>query len=181
MGDTDEEAQPSAKAGSGLEPDADPEAVALRDAEAKRIGARLRAARRALGLTQQEMADRLGVHAKTYPKWESGERVRSWTRLIAASEACDTSPNAILGYAEGEAAEAAVRTALDPEAFGAALEAVAHLSVTRAGGDEGVTADGAFWAAMGGAFVEVIALTVRGAGAKEARAFLDAMPDLARG
>ena len=162
------------------ETDLDPQTTAARDAEARRVGARLKTARRALGLTQREMADRLGVHEKTYPKWESGERVRSWTRLIAASEACGTSPNALLGYEEG-GPDAAVRAALDPEVFGAALEAISRLAAARATDGETVTRDPAFWTMMGEAFIEVIAMTVRGADAREARAFLDGVSYSLRG
>ena len=168
------------------ETDLDPEATAARDAEAKRLGARLKTARRALGLTQREMADRLGVHEKTYPKWESGERVRSWTRLVAASEACRTSPNALLGYEDdaaggGGEADAAVRAALDPEVFGAALEAISRLAAARTTDGEAFIRDTAFWTTMGEAFIEVIAMTVRGGDAREARAFLDGVSYSLRG
>ena len=151
----------------------DPETDAARDAEAKRIGARLKAARRALGITQHQMADRLGVHEKTYPKWESGERVRSWTRLIAAAEACDTTPSALLGYAPGDEIGDRLREALDPALLGAALEGIARLSAAKAERGEPMGGDEAFWTAMGGALAEVVAMSVRGAGAKEASVFLD--------
>ncbi len=41
----------------------------------KTIGARLRAARLALGLTQKDLYEPLGVKAATWNHWESGKRL----------------------------------------------------------------------------------------------------------
>lgn len=41
----------------------------------KAIGARLRAARLALGLTQKDLYEPLGVKAATWNHWESGKRL----------------------------------------------------------------------------------------------------------
>lgn len=43
----------------------------------------LEPARKRLGYTQQEIADRLGVHVRTWAKWISGERTCPWTVWLA--------------------------------------------------------------------------------------------------
>jgi DNA-binding transcriptional regulator YiaG len=44
---------------------------------------RLEPMRRQLGLTQQEVADRLGVHVRTWAKWIAGERACPWSVWLA--------------------------------------------------------------------------------------------------
>ena len=50
------------------------------------IGARLRAARVALGLSQAELARGIGVRPNTYNQWESGKRL---VDPLVAADICD--------------------------------------------------------------------------------------------
>ena len=43
----------------------------------------LEPARSRLGLTQQEIADELGVHVRTWGKWIGGERACPWSVWLA--------------------------------------------------------------------------------------------------
>lgn len=147
---------------------------------ARRIGAQLREARKAVGLTQEQAAARLGVHAQSYHKWEKGDYVRSWTRLTAACEVFETSPNEILGYDPTDKLDTVVKEALDAELLGAALQAIALLAAAKATPEEPSGGDSDYWTAMGGAFAEVIAMTLRGADAREAGAFLSGVGYLLR-
>jgi transcriptional regulator with XRE-family HTH domain len=55
--------------------------------ERQRLAERLRALRQRLGLTQQNMADRLGVHLRSYQQWEYGRRgLRAPTRNLIERE-----------------------------------------------------------------------------------------------
>jgi transcriptional regulator with XRE-family HTH domain len=55
------------------------------------IGHRLRVARLALGLTQQDVARAVCVTLRTYRKYEAGQRPRSIRALVAFSQKYDTS------------------------------------------------------------------------------------------
>ena len=50
--------------------------------ERKTAGARLRAAREAMGLTQTEAADRVDVPQSRFSEWERGDRIPSWPTLM---------------------------------------------------------------------------------------------------
>ena len=143
-----------------------------RDEQARTIGRRLRAARKVLGLNQEQMALRLGVHPKTYPKWESGESVRSWARLLAACEVFDLTPNEMLGYDPVDKLALMVKDTLDPADVGLLLESIAELAVAMATSEQPSGSDEEFWNAMGSAFVEVLAMTIKDGNTREARAFL---------
>jgi transcriptional regulator with XRE-family HTH domain len=54
--------------------------------EASSLPARLRAARQRLGISQKELARRLGVNPKTLWKWEDGRVVRRYPRMSALLE-----------------------------------------------------------------------------------------------
>jgi transcriptional regulator with XRE-family HTH domain len=54
--------------------------------EASSLPARLRAARQRLGITQKELARRLGVNPKTLRKWEDGRVERRYPRMTALLE-----------------------------------------------------------------------------------------------
>lgn len=55
-------------------------------------GRRIRAAREAAGLSQEEAAERLGVERATYTQYERGRRVPTWTKLYELIEALGLSP-----------------------------------------------------------------------------------------
>ena len=55
--------------------------------ELKRLGKRLRDARHAKGLSQEQAAELIGVHAKYMPRLESGGANPTVTTLVAASAA----------------------------------------------------------------------------------------------
>lgn len=55
--------------------------------ELKRLGKRLRDARHARGLSQEQAAELIGVHAKYMPRLESGGANPTVTTLVAASTA----------------------------------------------------------------------------------------------
>ena len=142
------------------------------DEQVGAITARMRARREELGLTQAEVGARLGINANTYHLWETGERVRSFPRVVAVCDVLDMSPNELLGYDPSEKLDALLKDKLDPELLGTALEAIGQLAVKKATPELPTGGDEAFWGAMGEAFIEVLAMTVRGADAKEAGAFL---------
>lgn len=67
------------------------------------IGARLRMRRRAAGLSQQKLAEQLGVTFQQIQKYERGSNRIAGSTLILIAEALDTPPSYFLG--EGAAAE----------------------------------------------------------------------------
>lgn len=143
-----------------------------REEELRVIGARLKAKREALGLTQADVAARIGVHPGNYHLWEKGTRIRTFSRIMAACDVLDISPNELLGYDPAEKLDTMVKDRLDPELLGAALEAIAQLAATKATPERASGGDEAFWQAMGDAFAEVIAMTLRGAAPHDAKVFL---------
>lgn len=65
---------------------------------------RLNALRRHLGLTEQEIAARLGISPRSYRQWERGRRsMRGWTEfVIALSREFDVSIDWLASGAAGE-------------------------------------------------------------------------------
>jgi transcriptional regulator with XRE-family HTH domain len=70
------------------------------------IGARLRTARRASGMTQKQLAEELGVEAITVSRWERGVTTPSLPRLRRIAELTQTTvsdlvraPDAVTGHA----------------------------------------------------------------------------------
>lgn len=61
------------------------------------IGARLRARRRELGLSQTDLARRLGVSFQQVQKYESGANRVAASTLAAAARALETTPAWLLG------------------------------------------------------------------------------------
>jgi transcriptional regulator with XRE-family HTH domain len=61
------------------------------------IGARLRARRRALGLSQSELARKLGVSFQQVQKYESGANRLAASTLVAAAQALEINPACLLG------------------------------------------------------------------------------------
>lgn len=83
------------------------------------IGARLRARRRELGLSQSDLARKLGVSFQQVQKYESGANRISASTLIAAARALETSPAWLLGDEVPPSAEEAelMRALTRPDAL----------------------------------------------------------------
>jgi transcriptional regulator with XRE-family HTH domain len=61
------------------------------------IGARLRARRRQLGLSQTDLAEKLGVSFQQVQKYERGSNRIAASTLVAAAEALSTSVSSLVG------------------------------------------------------------------------------------
>lgn len=80
--------------------------VAKREAELKaeatrvrhEFGQRLKAARQAIGMTQQEIAQRLGLTRNGYQFYELGKRDPSLPKLMQLCKVLNVSPNELLGW-----------------------------------------------------------------------------------
>lgn len=62
------------------------------------IGMNIQSRRKQCGLTQEQLADRLGVSRQTVAKWESGETVPDMGNGQALAEALDVSLDVLIGY-----------------------------------------------------------------------------------
>lgn len=65
----------------------------------------LRAARLKKGLSQQEVADALGVAKSTYSMWETGNREPNLMRIIALTKILEVSGDELLGIVPVDKAE----------------------------------------------------------------------------
>lgn len=63
----------------------------------KNVGPRIRSARKQLGLTQEELGERIGIGKSSISEWESGKRVPDFEFLDALADAL----NVKLGYLIG--------------------------------------------------------------------------------
>ena len=67
------------------------------------IGERIKLRRLELGLTQQELAEKIGYHGKTaISKIESGERALRQTKIRPIADALETTVEYIMGWEESE-------------------------------------------------------------------------------
>lgn len=62
------------------------------------IGANIQSRRKMIGLTQEQVAERLGVSRQTVAKWESGESTPDLANAGALSAVLDVSLDALVGY-----------------------------------------------------------------------------------
>ncbi|WP_232501797.1 helix-turn-helix domain-containing protein [Eggerthella sp. YY7918] len=62
------------------------------------IGANIQSRRKVLGLTQEQLAERLGVSRQTVTKWETGETSPDLANAGALAEALDVSLDALVAY-----------------------------------------------------------------------------------
>ena len=69
----------------------------LQRAEWKGIGARIREARKKVGLTQQEVGELVGVGSQTVWCWESGRMKPNHEHLLELAHRCEVSTDWILG------------------------------------------------------------------------------------
>ena len=71
---------------------------------AARLPSRIRARRRALGLSQEEVARRTGVTLRTWQRWEAGSTKGHVVHLPAMAQALETTPEELLGMVDPQAA-----------------------------------------------------------------------------
>lgn len=62
------------------------------------IGANIQSRRKVLGLTQEQLAERLGVSRQTVAKWETGETSPDLANAGALAEVLDVSLDALVAY-----------------------------------------------------------------------------------
>ena len=79
------------------------------------MGARLRAARRAAGLTQKELGEALGVEAVTVSRWERGVTSPSLPRLRRIAELTETTVSDLVRAPDAASAHALELAALREE------------------------------------------------------------------
>lgn len=60
------------------------------------IGERIKEARKGVGMTQKELAEKLGVHQKDICRWETGERAPSIQKLTELCRCLKVSADRIL-------------------------------------------------------------------------------------
>lgn len=66
------------------------------------IGANIQSRRRAVGLTQEQLAERLGVSRQTVAKWEAGDTTPDLANAGALAQVLDVSLDALVAFdAEG--------------------------------------------------------------------------------
>lgn len=66
----------------------------------EKLGDRLRKQRQLNKLTQQELADRIGINRGAYSNWENGKREPSFSKLIELSKLLNTTPNYLLDISD---------------------------------------------------------------------------------
>lgn len=79
------------------------------------VGARLRTARRAAGLTQKQLAQELGVESITVSRWERGVTTPSLPRLRRIAEVTQTTVSDLVRAPDAVTAHAAELAALREE------------------------------------------------------------------
>lgn len=62
------------------------------------LGERIRKLRDERGLSQKQLADRLGVKKQTVSNWENGNAMPSMDMFVRVVELLHTTPNYLLGY-----------------------------------------------------------------------------------
>jgi transcriptional regulator with XRE-family HTH domain len=68
---------------------------------AEHFPVRLRELREAAGLTQRDLADKIGVHVDAVARWEQGRREPSWGTILALAEALGVDCTAFTTPSEG--------------------------------------------------------------------------------
>jgi Predicted transcriptional regulators len=78
------------------------------------IGERIRDARKAAGLTQQELAEKVGIRNTSVSKWESGAVKQIPTeRLMVLAEALGKTPSELLGWDDAKERMAVTGVTMD--------------------------------------------------------------------
>ncbi len=63
----------------------------------KLVGSRIRISRLALGLSQQDLGDAVGLSYQAVQKWEAGKAALTIGRIVQISEALKITPSSLLG------------------------------------------------------------------------------------
>lgn len=92
------------------------------------IGARLRACREAAGLTQQQLADAIGVTFQQLQKYERGDNRISAPRLLDLCHALSVDPHVLLGWND-QAETAEILSACGQRGMPVLVKLAARLSV----------------------------------------------------
>lgn len=74
----------------------------------------LAALRKARGISQENLADMLGVSRQAVSKWETGETQPEMANLLALCSILEVSPNQLMGWEAEDTEEAASETAMPP-------------------------------------------------------------------
>ena len=65
---------------------------------AKQVGENLKAARKARGLTQKQIAFELGKHQPDYSEYETGKIQLDYEKIVYLCERLDITPNELFGF-----------------------------------------------------------------------------------
>ena len=68
------------------------------DALSKKVGENLKAARKAKGLTQAELATRLNKYQPDYCEYETGRIELDYQKIVTLCEILDITPNELFGF-----------------------------------------------------------------------------------
>lgn len=79
------------------------------------VGARLRTARRGTGLTQRQLAEKLGVESITVSRWERGVTTPSLPRLRRIAELTETTVSDLVRSPDAQTTQGAELAALREE------------------------------------------------------------------
>lgn len=65
---------------------------------AKTVGANLKAARKAMGLTQKQLADELRKYQSDYSEYETGKTQLDYEKIVFLCRRLDVTPNDLFGF-----------------------------------------------------------------------------------
>lgn len=65
---------------------------------AKTVGANLKAARKAMGLTQKQLADELKKYQSDYSEYETGKTQLDYEKIVFLCRRLDITPNDLFGF-----------------------------------------------------------------------------------
>lgn len=65
---------------------------------AKTVGANLKAARKAMGVTQKQLADELKKYQSDYSEYETGKTQLDYEKIVFLCRRLDITPNDLFGF-----------------------------------------------------------------------------------
>ena len=85
------------------------------------VGARIRARRKLLGISQQALAERIGLTFQQVQKYERGTNRVSASKLVRIAEVLQTSASDLIGESSGGPNDSVWTALQDPEVINAAM------------------------------------------------------------